>query len=362
MSPPQQRAGDILIKFSLDHFFNNTYHKKYWHNLPNSALTYSMTYPITYFCHDGLFDSILFCIAASNWDKMQFFKIIDWFFSRCSNNKYKKLAIEYNISTSMFDEKIALALGTVIKIGLFAEPFGDSSDADHLNKFNSKSCNFDYNNYFKDLTKVKYILKYMVDSNDREQKSRKKLPQKNTNTPINANSRGLKPNYCHKLFVLSIPHGQYINNVQTNDTIWLIFWETYKQFVLTLLFGNHKNVGVMNDNDHNERNIVISLLEKSLRTEDKRIVNSYCIKYNYDYIENFKQCLGYVRKLFMQSMDFGSQAHKGYYHVMNWDFRTRQHSLLTNVNNVGYYRRPNSWALQLLDVICFALEDTDFRR
>ena len=366
-----RRKRNTTIRFSIEDLFEQTPHESEMTSRLSIHRLYGVLGPISF--DDELIDAILFFIAASQWDKTQFFKIIDWLFNKCLNTYSINRMIPDSSRGKNFkfnEQEIELSISTLVRIGLFAQTFEDHDDGDDNKNENndndsknnyqqkSDSKNYNYNNYFKDLTKVKYILKSMVDSNIKQDESRIQFDYKNTN--INANNPDQSQR--HKMFVISTPflHRVYYsvkrhrNNIR-DAAYSVIFWQLYKDFVLTLLFGNFKKPHMMSDNDHNERNHIIGLLEKCLRIKDKNIVNSHCIKYNYDYIEDFIQCLWYLRKLFMQSMDIGSQAHNGYYEVMNWDFRNGESSVLED----DYI---NSWASQLIDVICFTFEDTDFPR
>ena len=291
---------------------------------------HNIRYPLYQYCREETIDKILLCIAASHWDNVQFLKIIKWFIDTLSNSKQKKIE-NWQLSDTM------LLVDTVIQFALFAEKFDRDSNLNddtysiHIGGINSsdKRRQYNYNDYFKDLSKVNYILKYIIDINDNIENIR------NGSKKINyLNHNGYDHN---KKIVVSV--------LASNDIT--AFWQKYKEFVLYLLFGNYKPIP-RTDDIMQERCDIVYLFHEILSTNDDSCLNDKCKKYNSTYVEQFKKCLNYLQRLFIQSIKIGSSSYNAYCTYMNREFVT----LSQKQGFVIYY----PFGKELIDIIILALD------
>lgn len=357
-------------------------------------------YPIYQHCQKNVFDAIFAGIIRLSWNRSQFFTFMQWWLDTVSNKDSKSMPSSKN--SCRFDQErfctISLEQQTIPKFALLAEKFDHSSHSnnkydnnnhknisDKIDENKSSVCEesdkiaMNYNNcdYFRDLTKVNYILKYMYDINtDGKVAIKRKMANKNwKNDEICIFNKGdeydvamgtlvglSKKKFSRMTFGsqgrgVRHSHEQIIGQRNT-------FWDDYALFIMFLLFGaSYYDDKIIDENDNVnyhghgrrsdkekvqlKRKYVFDVLYDCI-CNDVEIDGINC-DYNYNYGKEFCQCLEYLDNLIIQSIETESYAWDVYTIQMNDEFSKQyQHEYWVTDSN-------KEWKGKLIQIIVTAL-------
>ena len=298
---------ESTVFFNFGQFFDDTrYNKEYY---SSDKVMNSVQYPFYEYCDEEVVGKIFLCMAASHWNDVQFYKIINWFLDTLSNTKQ----ISNNLHLSIAE----VTVDTAIKFAFFAQKFQANSDC------------------FKDLSRINHILKYIIDNNDDIETIRRDNAQVNG---TESNAYG----YIKKI-VMIVP--VYFWRYQMD-----VFWTRYKEFVLYLLFGDYKATKITT-NILKEKYMyyTIKMLHECLSTNDVSILKGFYDTYNYNYIDQFKKCLNYLERLFIQSIEIGTCSYETYCKSMNKEYATMLQKKFILDDTAPFHK-------ELVDVIVLALD------